>query len=302
MPDKKRDLWDKIGLCGGVIAGVLSALTLTAFGFITSNYLGKRELREANTRLYSELMSRREESESALRKDMFNSIIATFVSSGKGEIGVQVLNLELLVYNFHESINLKPLFNDLKRKIDTMSSSKDSVRKQDYLKRVVNLAREITRKQRFVLEAVGAKKDVEVNFTEAESSLQQDPTGGFQLAPFSLTLDSLTTEFTIRVLQVIRESDEINIEMRIHVSSKNIMYSDNTVSFNLSYYDFPVIDNTRLIAGQRCSLALNDFSKEGASLTMILFPGEYASLKEKPFMNEVMQNIFKLNQSGQAGG
>ncbi len=60
-------------------------------------------------------MSRREESESALRKDMFQTIIASFVNANaRGATSTpSVLNLELLAYNFHESLNLKPLFIDM---------------------------------------------------------------------------------------------------------------------------------------------------------------------------------------------
>ena len=42
--------------------------------------MNQRQAIETNTRLYSELMSRREESESALRKDMFVSIITSFLN------------------------------------------------------------------------------------------------------------------------------------------------------------------------------------------------------------------------------
>jgi len=63
-----------------------------------------------NTRIYLELTSKREESESALRKDMFVSIIESFLRPGAATLDERVLNLELLSYNFHESLNLKPLF------------------------------------------------------------------------------------------------------------------------------------------------------------------------------------------------
>jgi hypothetical protein len=53
-------------------------------------------------------MSRREEAESSLRKDMFVSIIASFLKPGTNDLSAKVLNLELLAYNFHDSLNLKP--------------------------------------------------------------------------------------------------------------------------------------------------------------------------------------------------
>lgn len=51
-------------------------------GFFGSQYLDRRQNIETNVRLFSELMSRREEAESALRKDMFVSIIQSFLKPG----------------------------------------------------------------------------------------------------------------------------------------------------------------------------------------------------------------------------
>ncbi len=115
---RERDGWDKAEIILKPVGGMLTAVAVAVLGFWTSAYLRDREGREAtlrerlqtqetNARLYSELTSHREESESALRKDMFKSIIESFLRSGQKATSEQeVLNLELLVYNFHESLNL----------------------------------------------------------------------------------------------------------------------------------------------------------------------------------------------------
>ena len=110
------------------VGGLLTAIAVAVLGFWTSSYLRAREGREAalrermqtsdtNARLYSELTSKREESDSALRKDMFTSIINSFLREGPATLEQKMLNLELLVYNFHESLNLKPLFMHIERGI-----------------------------------------------------------------------------------------------------------------------------------------------------------------------------------------
>ena len=50
---------------------------------------------------------------------MFQTIIGSFVSPGSRgtDLNAELLNLELLAYNFHESLNLKPLFIDMRRRI-----------------------------------------------------------------------------------------------------------------------------------------------------------------------------------------
>src|SRR5438034_312911 len=141
-----RDGWDKAAILLKPVGGLFTALAVAVLGFWTSSYVRSREVREAalrerlqtrdtNARLYSELTSRREESESALRKDMFKSIIDSFLRSGKQATPEQeVLNLELLVYNFHESLNLKPLFQHIQRKFE------DSPRRGDYMARLNRVA------------------------------------------------------------------------------------------------------------------------------------------------------------------
>ncbi len=99
------------------LGGLLTAAAITVLGFITSDALSKRQAIDTNTRLYTELMSRREESESALRKDMCVSIISSFVNPRDVGLSASVLNLEMLAYNFHESLNLKPLFTEMRRRV-----------------------------------------------------------------------------------------------------------------------------------------------------------------------------------------
>ena len=53
-----------------------------------------------------------------------------------------MLNLELLAYNFHESLNLKPLFLDCARQI-TRSKGE---RRDDWRRRISRVAKEITAK------------------------------------------------------------------------------------------------------------------------------------------------------------
>ena len=68
------------------------------------------------------MMGRREESDSNLRKDMFNSILNTFMSrdvklAPEQQIRQEILSLELLAHNFHESLDIGPLFKDVERRI-----------------------------------------------------------------------------------------------------------------------------------------------------------------------------------------
>src|SRR5262249_18913361 len=58
-------------------------VTVAIIGIFGSKWLNTKQAMETNARLYAELMSKREEADSALRKEMFNLIIQTFLESSK---------------------------------------------------------------------------------------------------------------------------------------------------------------------------------------------------------------------------
>jgi len=290
---EKRDAWDKVAILLHPLGGLFTALAITLLGFKSSEFLNRRQAIETNTRLYSELMSKREESESALRKDMFQTIIGSFVTaSGKGDLDSSVLNLELLAYNFHESLNLKPLFLDLKRRIARgavhASGAEAKEEYAGYMDRLERVAREIARKQVIVLEGVGKKCDRSLDLSE-------DP-AGTSLEPASLTLDSLQATFGIDIVSVDRVNKEVEVALTVETPDPAQGRQTKTASFNVSFYDFPMIDNTRLTGGYRCAIVLNGFSAYSADLTVVLFPGAYASLKEKPYYSEVIESVRQENE------
>src|SRR5215472_10062280 len=120
---KEKDFWDKVDIVLRPINGLLTALAVALLGYYTSSILRQSELRETNERVYTELMSSREQAESGLRKDMFLSIIQTFLRTEATGLESKMLNLEMLAYNFHESLNLKPLFAHMDRTVAVMTGS-----------------------------------------------------------------------------------------------------------------------------------------------------------------------------------
>jgi hypothetical protein len=295
---QKRDFWEKFGLVLHSSGGLLTALTVAIIGFIGSSYLKDRELTEnasrermqayeTNVRIYTELMSRREESESALRKDMFVSIIQSFLRPGASTLDERVLNLELLAYNFHESLNLKPLFIYLEKQI----GSSNNLQKKDYLNRLYKVATEISRKQMLVLEGAGQKTDRIIDL----DNLRQNP-GGFPLEDATLTLDGITRQLSLFVLGANQQTREINMRLEIKTLRDTLGNLDTSAAeFRVGYFDFPMIDNIRLTHDQRAAVVLNAFEDMSADVTLAYFPGSYASLKEKPYYQEVVQKLMGTN-------
>src|SRR5438876_5310894 len=129
---KEKDFWDKVDVVLRPLNGLLTAVAVGLLGYYTSSIVRQQETRDSNERVYTQLMSSREQAESGLRKDMFLSIIQVFLRPETGGLEAKMLNLEMLAYNFHESLNLKPLFAHVDRQIAAWTGRE----KADYVSRL----------------------------------------------------------------------------------------------------------------------------------------------------------------------
>jgi len=299
---RARDPWDKAEIVLRPLGGLLTALAVAIVGFWTSSYLRDRESKEAalrermqttetNARLYSELISKREESESALRKDMFKSIIDSFLRTGSSSLEDQVLNLELLVYNFHESLNLKPLFLHVQREV-----MKEGDR-GDWMARLNRVAGEITKKQMLVLEEGGQRFDATLDTAKLEFAAAGDAPAGY--VAHDLAVEGIRRNFRLEALEADPATRQVNLRLTIRTPGAGDEIETTATEFWVGYFDFPMIDNTRLSRDQRCAVVLNNFDvRQGtADLTLVFFPGKYAGLREKPYYDEVVARLLAANPS-----
>jgi hypothetical protein len=63
------------------------------------------------------------------------------------------------------------------------------------------------------------------------------------------------------------------------------------LEFTLNFFNFPLIDNTRLSSNQRFSLILENYDSNTLKVVGIVFPGLYASQRDKPFLNEAIREL-----------
>ncbi len=285
---KRKDFWDKAAVLLHPVGGLLTAFAVAYVGMTGSQLLERRQSLDTNARLYSELMSRREEAEASLRKDMLVTIITSFLKPSPGDLDGKVLNLELLAYNFHDSLNLKPLFLDIQRRLRQSSDP----RRAEYLARINRVAREITAKQMFSLEGHGASFRRSVDFEELAAAGQ----AGLLLDPELITVGRMKVEVRVRVLKVDKEQQQLSVRLEVRSPDGEAQLPDSRASFSVGFYDFPVIDNTRLASDMRCAVTLANFSVVAADLATVCFPGEYASLRDRPYYDEVIQKLREADE------
>jgi hypothetical protein len=290
MADKQRDGWDKAAIILQSLGGFVTAAVVAMLGIVGSGYLNEKQKIDTNVRLYTELMSKREEAESALRKDMFTSIIDTFLKPQVPSLDVRVLNLELLAYNFHESLNLKPLFVNIDQQI---SQSTDS-RKKGFRERLNRVAREITRKQMVVLEGAGTKFERKFKLANVPTSKKGLPV---ELDEAVLSLEDIQREFRVYIMSVNPDTQELHLRLEVITPEQPASaFATNSVDFWVGFYDFPMIDHTRLSHDQRVAITLSNFEDGYANITVVYFPGAYAGLKEKPYYQEVVKELLKTTE------
>ena len=210
------------------------------------------------------------------------SIIQTCLQPGSKDLDSKVLNLELLAYNFHDSLDLKPLFLDMQMRLATATEPNHEA----YLARVNRVAREIAQRQLFSLEGHGKSFRRSVDLEE----LKKAGKVGLQLEGEKLTIEGKSCQVGLRVLGLDDKLQQFLVRLEVK-APEGSDEPDTRVTFNVGFFDFPIIDNTHLANGLRCAVTLSALSKDNADLTTVCFPGEYAGLKDRPFYDEVVQRI-----------
>lgn len=304
--EQKETTWDKAQIILQPVGGLLTALAVAAVGWFGTTALERRQTIDTNARLYAELMSKREEADSNLRKDMFNSIIGTFLEKPEQTgFNEKLLKLELLSYNFHEALDLGPLFKHVYRQI----SQSHTEATEELLARLERAARDATSKQIEALEEGGGKLDGSIDLGELYNS-----PGGLKVLDGTARLSTGRSNpgyeerhFEVQALSADSDKKEIRLQVKIRTPRQPNGNAETDADadamdkiFSVKYFDFPMIDNIRLSHGQRCAIILRNFQgtdKEGsAEITLVFFPGSRASLKQKPFYDEVLHDVLAAGQ------
>ena len=285
--------------------------------------LSERQAQENNMRLYTEMMGKREQADSDLRKDMFKSILDTFMSKDpklerNEQLRQEVLNLELLAYNFNESLDIGPLFKDVRNRIPDQKQGPSA----ELRSRLEKVAREVIERQLTVLSDSGMVErgstvPKKINRLEAYVFFGSHAVSNPEVKPgegvsrLCLSLDSTDRVRHYRQFQLeIFEYDPLSrqVQVRLYVSQvlnqQECQQTDLDLegrkeidtNFWVGLFDFPMIDNTRLTHSERCAVSLTGLTSDVLNVALAYFPGSRASLKDKPYYDEVMHELVKDHQ------
>ncbi|HTH02181.1 MAG TPA: hypothetical protein VL882_18030 [Vicinamibacterales bacterium] len=300
-------------------------LVTLVLGYWFNSTLNERQQTESNIRLYAEMMGRREEADSNLRKDMFNSILATFMArdptlrlSSEETIRRQILSLELLAYNFHESLDIAPLFKDVERRIVLEERAANA----ELRGRLESVALQVIEHQLTALSDVGLVErgdalpqkisdfQAHIQFgTHTIPDPQIKPGEGTSRLCLSMEAVDGSRHYRQFKLELIGLK-EAGREVQVHLYVSQLLTADECrqpnldlqgkrevdTNFIVGLFDFPLIDNTRLSGGERASVSLTALNPNVLSVALAYFPSSRASLKDKPYYDEVMRDLRRNRQ------
>jgi hypothetical protein len=308
MPDPEKTGWDKAEIILQPVGGLLTALAVAFVGILGSNYLEKsraqdekiseqNQSQDAKLKLYTELMSRREQSDTALREDMFKSIVGTFLTPSTAKLEQKLLSLELLAYNFHESLELAPLFKHVRREVEESNDPQ----KQKYRTRLEKVAKEVSGKQIEILQESGALGERGIDLEDIQAHpegktvfdecfpLHAEDVASAAVAPPSAAPKPAGNQRCLRATVMDMDPNTQGLSIRLESTTPEGENVDQL--FWVDFYDLPMVDNTRLSHDQRFAVVLRKFTKSGAQLAFVYFPGSHAGLKDKPFYDDMLHQL-----------
>lgn len=258
-----------------LMAKIVTAASALIAGIAIPVVLNYNEGKNRQSQLYVQIMSQREQSDSALRERMFNALISSYF--GK-EVSTdpekQIMFLNLLTLNFQEFFDAKPLFEDLDGKL-----------KGESRRKLQKIAREVADRQINMLNKPDQGPIELMLCGEPEDDCRNT-------VAFSLNGLKRAYHFNVELLDVGTSAVSVRVSPA-QEGAQPKSFDFKPIEFEVSYYDTPFMNNTRLTDGSRFAITLknSDPAAKMAVLKIVIFPEEFMSLRDRPYFDEILAKV-----------
>lgn len=285
---REKTGWDKADI---LLRAFATPAAIGLIGVLTSSYLNRQQMRDDNDRAFAQLISQREDADTSLRKDMFKTVLESFLNPSMPAVDDMLLKLEILAYNFNESLDLGPIFQEVLRRIPP--GAKDSQAQMDRLQR---LASEVNFKQVEALKNdVGVGTDASVDF----EAIRKNPNLNVIDQVLRMHLSGPQAgehperRFQVQVISPNLQSKELHVRLVVSNPGQTdpAVKAEVDVPFRLGFFAFPEINNTRLSNGERCAVVLTNMQEQSADISLVYFPANRASLKDRMYVEEILHEM-----------
>ena len=327
------DLWQKVESFAKIVAAVGVTIGSVWIPYV----IGRTSEQSDRAKVYMQVMSEREKADTAIRQEMFKTLLTNYLgrfedkkdaNESEESFRKRIMFLNLLTLNFQEYLNARPLFEDVYQRLEK-AEERDRKDGKAYKiwgelqKDLFRVARNAASGQAAMLTRSGLSRTF--NLTKGKAvcirlySVENlvELTDKFEKQPL---LDRKTESCSDASVQDSRRMDKgfpaIDVELeevnesgvRVKVTPYQESFRNGTlnfvqalkpIKFEVSFFDLPYMDNTRLVDGSRFALLLSyvDKKEQTAEINAIIFKGEFMSLRDRPFFEEMLQ---KLNQEGKS--
>ena len=271
-----------------------------SLGLIAQQYQrieAERQIGDARLRLYTELLSKREEADTEVRRGIFDKVLETYLTPTGKKLQPKLVALDLLAANFHDSLDLSPLFWQLYREIERAPD------------------RERTELTRQLIRIADGVKDRQVAALDLGSN-----DGSTASNQARVQLDYLTTKDGAPDIDAeLSFLDPDPLVPRGHILTRHLrlwvvahdpprrrVYAivradahpgdrDQQWGFWIDTFDFPMANFTRLSRTERFAVVIREYGRLSgdptAKITLIYFPSARIGAKDKPFIDDVMSDL-----------
>lgn len=242
--------------------------------------------REQSYRLYTEMINRREESDTALRRELFTRLMGNLEQQNRN-IEQRLVALEMLSLNFHDTLHVGPLFAE----VDRLIALEPLPRRHRLLVELDRIVAQVKGRQAATLEIDGAKYDWAIQLTELYDG-SPALTERFSLArPGTFPQaagPAARREFVVDVLS----HDPLRRRLYVVVSSPDGGV-DRPLGFWVDPYDLPLLSFGRLSATERFALLLDHYDPNVgfAMLRLIYFPSTRSATKDRPYIDDLINRL-----------
>lgn len=326
---------NRLNIFTKVLTPIIVGSVIGFVGYLSNKTLAEISSRQESARLITELQVKREQSESELRKDIFNQTLKTFLLENSKpdtiqDYSKQLLRLELLALNFGDSLSLSPLFHELNRDLDQLAGTENVKGIEKLKKRLKSLSHRVASRQLASVSQHGKVIQVWIPLKEAMNpddcliafkdtqaykwpddavKAEFGSTSGLEevleqeiLERKKVELNGIARNLSMTFSEVDVCNEQIQVSLSIDTTKRDsndafeIVGYDSSVyrEFSLDFFNFPKVDNTRLGSSQRFAIMIDSIylaEDPHILLTSVIFPAEYASMRDAPSMDEALKML-----------
>jgi len=257
---------------------------------------------ESRIRLYTELLHKREDADTAVRRAVFDKLMDRYLSPDPKDLDDKLVALELLAVNFHDSLNLSPLFWQIDRQITSLGSRADPLLREHLMR----VSQGVKDRQMAFLAPEDFAKPLPVDLAAVPSialpnegcvAIEALTQGGQAASTLELNANysdsdpqGLPVRHQRRFSVAVDCKDPLQQRLRLIVSD---VATARRWIFWVDLYDFPLVTFTPMSRDERFALVLDRYD-DGygmAWLRLAYFPASRSGAKDKPHVADVMSRL-----------